>query len=73
MSAVLASITAGAARKDVAIAVAGVEVIAAVEAQVRHHTGSGRHGRDVLLVILDGAEESAPAVLVVVAGAPLVG
>ena len=71
MSAVLAGVTTGAAREDIAVAVAGVEVVAAVEAQVRHHTRSDRHGNDVFLVVLDGAEESAPAVLVVVAGATL--
>lgn len=69
VSAVLASIATGAARKDVAVAVAGVEVVAAVEADVGHHTRSGGHGRNVLLVILNSAEESAPAVLV--AGAAL--
>lgn len=71
MSAVLAGITAGAAREDVTVAVAGVEVVAAVEAQVRHHTRSDGHGNNIFLVVLDGTEESAPAVLVVVAGAAL--
>lgn len=71
MSAVLASITAGAAGEDVSVAVAGVEVVAAVEADVRHHTRGGRHGRNILLVIFNSAEESAPAVLV--AGAALAG
>ena len=71
VSAVLASVTAGAAGKNVAVAVTSVEVVAAVEAQVGHHTRSDGHGNDILLVILDGAEESAPAVLVVVAGAAL--
>lgn len=73
VSAVLASVTAGAAGKNVAVAVASVEVVAAVEAQVGHHTRSDGHGNDILLVILNGAEESAPAVLVVVAGAALAG
>jgi len=71
VSAVLAGVTAGAARENVAVAVAGVEVVAAVEAQVGHHTRSDGHGNNILLVVLDGAEESAPAVLVVVAGASL--
>jgi len=71
VSTVLTGITAGAPRENVAIAVAGVEVVAAVEAQVGHHTRGDGHGNNILLVVLDGAEESAPAVLVVVAGASL--
>jgi hypothetical protein len=71
VSAVFASVTTGAARENVAVAVSGVEVVAAVEAQVRHHAGSDGHGNNIFLVVLDGAEESAPAVLVVVAGATL--
>jgi hypothetical protein len=71
VSAVLASITTGATRENVAVAVASIEVVAAVEAQVRHHAGSDGHGSNVFLVVLDGAEESTPAVLVVVAGAAL--
>jgi hypothetical protein len=69
VGAVLASVTARTAREDIAVAVAGVEVVAAVEADVGHHTRSGGHRRNVFLVILDSAEESAPAVLV--AGAAL--
>jgi hypothetical protein len=71
VSAVFAGVTTGAARENVAVAVSGVEVVAAVEAQVRHHAGSDGHGNNIFLVVLDGAEESAPAVLVVVAGATL--
>jgi pantothenate kinase type III len=72
VSTILTSITVRAARKNVAIAVTSVEVVAAVEAQVRHHHArSDGHGSNILLVILDSAEESAPAVLVVSAGAAL--
>jgi hypothetical protein len=71
VSAVLTGVTTGATRENIAVAVAGVEVIAAVETQVRHHAGSDGHGSNVFLVILDCAEESTPAVLVVVAGATL--
>jgi hypothetical protein len=72
VSTVFASVAVRAARENVAIAVTGVEVVAAVEAQVRHHhAGSDGHRNNVFLVILDSAEESTPAVLVVGARAAL--
>jgi len=72
VSTVLASIAIGTAREDVAIAVTSVEVVAAIEAQVRHHhTRSDGHGNNIFLVVLNSAEESAPTVLVVSASAAL--